>query len=64
MKKKVMIQSRWDLSFQQTKIHNIEAVNSSAYLGTELMRENEKEVEIEKRIMSTSRNIFSYYRHS
>jgi hypothetical protein len=64
MKKKVMIQSRRDLSCQQTEIQNIEAVNSFTYLGTELMRGNEEEVEIEKRIMSANRNSFAYYSHN
>jgi hypothetical protein len=40
------------LSFQHIEIQNIEAVNSFTYTGTELMRENEEEVERHKRHVS------------
>jgi hypothetical protein len=45
MKTKVMIQSRRDVSYQQTDILVIESVDSFTYLGTELTKGNEEEVE-------------------
>jgi hypothetical protein len=59
MKTKVMTQSRRDISFQQTDILDIEAVDSFIYLGTELTKGNEEEVEIQKRIMSANKVYFS-----
>jgi len=40
-----MIQSRRDVSYQQTDILVIETVDSFTYLGTELTKGNEEEVE-------------------
>jgi hypothetical protein len=59
MKTKVMIQSRRDVSCQQTDILGTEAVDSFTYLGTELTKGNEEEVEIKKRIMSANEVYFS-----
>jgi hypothetical protein len=59
MKPKVMIQSRRDVSCQQTDILDIEAVDSFTYLGTELTKGYEEEVEIKKRIMSANKVYFS-----
>jgi hypothetical protein len=47
MKAKVMIQSRRDVSCQQTDILGIETVDSFTYLGPELTKGNEEEVEIQ-----------------
>jgi hypothetical protein len=59
MKTKVLIQSRRDLSCQQTDTLDIEAVDGFTYLGTELTKGNEEEVEIQKRIMSANKVYFS-----
>jgi hypothetical protein len=59
MKTKVMIQSRRDVSCQQTDVLGIEAVDSFTYLGTELTKGNKEEVEIKKRIMSANKVYFS-----
>lgn len=40
---------------QQTKIQDIEAVESFSYVGIELTRENEDEVGIQKIIMSANK---------
>lgn len=40
---------------QQIEIHYTEAVNNFTYVGTELTRENEEEIEIHNRIMSESK---------
>jgi hypothetical protein len=58
MKTKVMIQSR-DVSCQHTDILDIEAVDSFTYLGTDITKGNEEEVEIQKRIMSANKVYFS-----
>jgi hypothetical protein len=50
-----MIHSRRYLSRQQTEVPDVEAVANFAYLGTELTRESEQEVEIQKRIMSANK---------
>jgi hypothetical protein len=44
MKTKVMIQSRRDVSCQQTDILDNEAVDSFTYLGTDITKGNEEEV--------------------
>ena len=54
MQTEVTIQSRKDLTHQQTEIWDVEAVDSLPNLGTELTRENEGEVEIHRRIMSAN----------
>jgi hypothetical protein len=61
MKTKVMIQSRRDVSCQQTHLLGIEAVDSFTYLGTGLTKGNEEEVEIKKRIMSANKVYFSLF---
>lgn len=43
------------MSCQQIAIHNIEAVNSFTYIGTELTRENEEEIEIHNIITSANK---------
>jgi hypothetical protein len=44
--------NKWGWSFQHIEIHNIEAVSSFTYVGTELMRENKEEVERHNRQIS------------
>jgi hypothetical protein len=61
MKTKVMIQSRRDVSCQQTDILGIEAVDSFTYLGIGLTKGNEEEVEIKKRITSANKVHFSLF---
>jgi hypothetical protein len=61
MKTKVMIQSRRDVSCQQTDILGIEAVDSFTYLGTELTKGNEEEVEIKRELCQQTRYAFPYY---
>jgi hypothetical protein len=43
------------LSCQQIEIQNIETVISFTYIGTELTRENEEEIEIQNIIMAASK---------
>jgi hypothetical protein len=43
------------LIYQQIEVHYIEAVNYLTYVGTELTRENEEEIEIHNRIMSENK---------
>jgi hypothetical protein len=62
MKTKVVIQSRRDVSCQQTDILGIEVVDSFTYLGPELTKGNEEEVEIKKReLCQQTRYTFPYY---